>query len=308
MNEPHDFGRQVGISTLSLRDTPLAQAIKCASEGGFRVFELVPHLYGGPERFDEHARKDLKAELTCFERVTVHSSGPILPDGSRVNIASSDSSCRLQSVEHYLAHVRLALDLGAEVVTLHPGRSEGEASPAQAQEANLVFARMAIEEAGDEDLQMGYEYFDLELTREIGHPRFGILFDIGHAALQLETDITSGILVWLEELFPYIVQFHVHGVRLLEGGRKQDHLPLQANNAGFRSAIAYAQVIQAMKRQCFAGPVVFEIENSDKHENLRNSMLGREELLAMWGSDGVGLFESQNREYRRSRTKALTSL
>ena len=276
MNETGDFGRQIGISTLALRDMPLAQAMKAAFKGGFRVFELVPHLYGGPERFDEHARKDLKEELAPFEMVTVHSSGPTLPDGRRVNIASSESSCRRQSVEHYLAHIRLALDLGAKVVTLHPGYGEGGAPPAQVREANLTFARTAIEEAGDADLQMGYEYFDLELTREISHPRFGILFDIGHAALRLETDITSGILRWIEELFPYIVQFHVHGVRLLEGGRKQDHLPLQANNA-----IEYAQVIQAMKRCCFAGPVVLEIQNSDKYENLKNSILGREELLAM---------------------------
>jgi sugar phosphate isomerase/epimerase len=278
MDKADDFGRQVGISTLALKDMPLAQAIECAFEGGFRVFELVPRLYGGPESFDERARRDLIAELACFERVTVHSSGPTLPNGTRVNIASPDSSDRRESIEHYLGHIRLALDLGAEAVTLHPGRSEGGTSPTRVREANLAFARRAVEEAGDEGLQMGYEYFDLELTREIGHPRFGLLFDVGHAALALERDVTPGILEWMKELFPHIVQFHVHGVRLLEGGGKLDHLPLQANDV-----IAYPQVIQAMRRQGFAGPVVFEIENSDKVENLRNSILGREELLNMWG-------------------------
>jgi len=257
---------------------PLAQAIERAFEGGFQLFELVPRLYGGPERFDEQARRNLRAELARFQRVTVHTSGPTLPDGRRVNIASPDGTIRRKSAEHYLGHIRLALDLDAEAVTLHPGRSEGDTSPAQARQANLAFARMAIEEAGDSDLQMGYEYFDLELTREIGHPRFGLLFDVGHAALALESDITPGILEWMEKLFPHIVQFHVHGVRLLEGGGKQDHLPLQANEA-----IDYAQVVQAMEAQGFAGPVVFEIENADKHENLRNSILGREELLGMWG-------------------------
>jgi sugar phosphate isomerase/epimerase len=281
MDKTGGFGRQVGISTLALADMPLAQATRCALEGGFRVFELVPRLYGGPERFDKHRRRRLREEFACFERVTVHTSGPTLPDDRRANIASPDVSCRRQSVELYLAHVRLALDVGAEVVTLHPGFTEGEASPFLVQEANLAFARSAIEEVGNEGLQLGYEYFDLDLTREIGHPRFGLLFDVGHAALRLETDITAGILNWMEKLFPHIVQFHVHGVRLLEGGLKQDHLPLQANNA-----LGYAEVIREIKRQCFAGPVVLEIENSDKHENLRNSILGREALLAMWGSQG----------------------
>jgi sugar phosphate isomerase/epimerase len=120
----------------------------------------------------------------------------------------------------------------------------------------------------------------LELTRAIAHSQFGLLFDVGHAALALEGDITVGILVWMEELFPLIVEFHVHGVRLLEGGGKQDHLPLQANNA-----IDYRPVIEAMKMQGFAGPVVFEIENSDRLENLKNSILGREELLGIWRAE-----------------------
>ena len=101
--------------------------------------------------------------------------------------------------------------------------------------------------------------------------------NVGHAALERESDITPGILRSIEDLFPHILQFHVHGVRLLEGGGKQDHLPLHANDV-----IDYGQVIQAMKSLGFTGPVVLEIENSDKIENLRNSVLGRNELLRLW--------------------------
>jgi len=160
---------------------------------------------------------------------------------------------------------------------LHPGYGDGGAATAQVREANLNFARIALEESRKANLRMGYECFDLALIREISHPRFGFLFDIGHAALRLETAITLGILRWMEELLPYIVQFHVHGVRLLERGCKEDHLSLHANNA-----IDYAQIVQAMKSYSFAGPVILEIENSDQYENLKNSISGREELLAMW--------------------------
>jgi sugar phosphate isomerase/epimerase len=277
MNMTEDLGRWIGISTLALQDMPLSVAIERAAEAGFQVFELVPRLYGGPEHLRGQARRDLRSQLARFDSVTVHSSGPSLPDGRRVNIASPDGECRRQSVEHYLGHVRLALELGAEVVTLHPGRGLGGYPPSQVRAANLAFAERAIDEAGDEDLRMGYEYFDLELTREIGHGNFGLLFDVGHAALERESDITRGILKSMEELFPHILQFHVHGVRFLEEGGKQDHLPLRANDV-----IDYAQVIQAMKIQRFAGPVVFEIENSDKIENLSNSVLGRSELLDLW--------------------------
>ena len=42
--------------------------------------------------------------------VTVHTSGARLQDGRGANIASSDTSYRRESVEHYLEHIRLALD------------------------------------------------------------------------------------------------------------------------------------------------------------------------------------------------------
>lgn len=277
MNEVLDIRHKVGISTLALRGIPLEQAIDAVDEEGFEVLELVPHLYGGPQSFDGNIRKSLKDKLSCFETVTVHSSGAKLIDGRRVNIASSQTSYRRESVEHYLEHVQLALDLGAKVATFHPGYKDEKASPKQVREANLIFAQAASERAKNSNLQMGYEYFDTKLTKEIGIPQFGILFDIGHAAMQSEGNLNAGILQLMQDTFPSIVQFHVHGVRVSEHGDKKDHQTFQANNG-----IDYAKILQAIKKRGFEGPLVFEIGISMEEgvaANLNNAVYAREELI-----------------------------
>jgi sugar phosphate isomerase/epimerase len=274
-----DIGHMIGISTLPLRGMPLERAIDVVYEEGFQVFELVPHLYGGPERFDQSMRRNLRDRLSCFETVTVHSSGAKLREGRRVNIASSQASYRRESIEHYLEHVQLALDLGAKVATFHPGYGDEKASPADVREAHRIFAQTASERAKDSNLQMGYEYFDVELTKDIGQPQFGILFDIGHAALQSEGDLNAGILQLMQETFPFIVQFHVHGVHVSGQGNKRDHQPFQANNG-----VDYARVLRAIKEQGFRGPLVFEIGVAEQSaaENLSNSVHAREQLIAIW--------------------------
>jgi sugar phosphate isomerase/epimerase len=280
VNGASHIRNHLGISTLSLRKLSLEEAIHVIHEAGFRVIEIVPHLYGGPERFDKDMRKKLKEKLGCFEMVTIHSSEAIMGDGKRTNIASLEPSYRRKSIERYLEHVQLALDIGAKVVTFHPSKVNKEADPAQVREAHLAFARKAIEMAQHGDIIMGYEYFDRELTKEIGHSRFGILFDIGHAALQAEGNITMEILHMLNEMLPFIVQFHVHGVQASEQGKKKDHLPFQLNNA-----IDYTRVLQTIKSYGFTGPLIFEIDtgnHEDMAENLRDSVEALEECVEIW--------------------------
>ncbi len=120
MNGIFHIRKRLGMSTLSLRKLPFEEAIYVVYEAGFRVIELVPHLYGGPEKFDKNMREKLKETLNRFEMVTIHSSEAKMSDGRRVNLASSEASYRRKSIEHYLEHVRLALDVGAKVVTFHP--------------------------------------------------------------------------------------------------------------------------------------------------------------------------------------------
>ncbi len=150
-------------------------------------------------------------------------------------------------------------------------------------EAHLAFGRKAIEMTQDSDILMGYEYFDRDLTKEIGHPRFGILFDIGHAALQAEGNITREILHMLDEMSQFIVQFHVHCVQVSDQGKKKDHQPFHLNNG-----IDYKKIMQAIKGYCFVGPIIFEIgiwNHENMAENLKDTVNSREECVAMWEKD-----------------------
>ncbi len=276
-----ELRRRFGISTLALRQMPLDEAIQAVTREGFGVFELTPRLYGGPERFDRQMRQRLRESLGPFEMVTVHSSGSTLPDGRKANIASSDESYRRESVAHYLALVELALDLGAGVVTFHLGRGDEKTSPDRVRDANRIFAGAATEKATGSDLQMGYECFDTELIKDIGEPRFGILFDIGHAIHGLEADVTPGIVRMIKECFPSIVQFHVHGVQAMAEGVTRDHLPLQLNDV-----IDYADVIREIGKGGFAGPLVLEIgirpDGQDAARNLKDAVYARDEFVAVW--------------------------
>ena len=84
----------------------------------------------------------------------------------------------------------------------------------------------------------------------------------------------------MQETFPFIVQFHAHGVHVSERGDKRDHQPLQANNG-----IDYARVLKTIKKQGFQGPLIFEIGvamEQSAAENLKNTVYAREQFIKMW--------------------------
>ena len=288
MKSDSDFRNRIGISNRALRRMPVEETIDTVCETGFRVFEVVPHIFGPqgrPESLGQEERRRLKKRLSCFETVTLHCSGAIVPGmpvDKRVDIASPDPSYRRKSVEHLLTLTQLALDIGVNVVTYHRGVGDEKTTPTQLQEAMLTFARMAIEKVKDRNIQMGYEIFVGDprygaLIEEIGDPRFGILFDIGHAAMRFEGDLTAGVLRLLEKSAPFIVQFHAHGIQVMEDGVKHDHRPIQVNNG-----IDYAKVISAIKEHGFSYPLIFEIGTKGGPQEVRDSVYAREEFIKIW--------------------------
>ena len=276
MRQIADFKRQWGISTLCLRDMSLDQAIGSVFKQGFHVFELVPRVYGGLDRFDQSMRTDLQEKLSCFDTVTVHSSGPSVSEGRKADITSSDPAHRQRSIDYYLSLIHLAADIGAQLVTFHPGIGDETTTPAQVREANRAFAEIALDKTQDTDLGLAFENFDLDLSRQIGSSRFGILFDVGHAALRFKASMTDGILKLLKELYPYIFQFHFHGVHVSPNGDRKDHQPFQKNNG-----IAYHKIIQDLLKYGYSGPMIFEIGifSDNGTENLIDTVAARNELM-----------------------------
>ena len=183
-------------------------------------------------------------------------------------------------MDHYRALAQLALDIGASLATFHAGYGTKDEASDREREAHLICAREVADETRDGDMQMGFEYFDWELARTIDRPRFGVLFDIGHAAMRSSGDLASGSLALMESLAPYIVQYHVHGVSVSEDGQKADHQSFAANNG-----IDYSRIVEAIEKCDFAGPLILEIEawrDEDPLRNLRHAAQARDELVAMW--------------------------
>lgn len=244
----------MGMSSLALRGLSLKTAVEAVRSAGIKGFELVPHLYGGPASLMEALDKDLRKRLSDFRILTVHTSGPVLPDGSAANIASSSPDHRHASVEIFLQHVDIALEIGADRATFHMGSREQGVTEEDMHEAHLAFAHEACDRVTGSSLVLGYECFDAELVRRIAHPDFGLLFDIGHAALRSQEPIRSGIAALLAETLPYVVQFHVHGVQVTEHGERKDHQPFDVNNG-----IDYGDVIRTIRSANCTAPLITEI-------------------------------------------------
>jgi sugar phosphate isomerase/epimerase len=270
---------RIGLSALCVASMPLMEAIDVARGAGFAVFEFVPHLYGGPEQVDPALRRVLRAELASFKRVTVHSSTVRLADGRRADISSPDNAHRQASVNHYLEIAQLALDIGADIATYHAAYQTEADAIADQRDAHLLFARMIDDRFAESGLQMGFEYFDDALARRIKRARFGVLFDVGHAAMRSQGDLTTGAVKMIEVLASSVIEYHIHGVRVDEDGGRSDHRSFEDNNG-----IDYARVVHAIKRHGFTGPLVLEIGAWQQNvaRNVVHTTAARAALARLW--------------------------
>jgi len=277
-----EIQKQIGISTLALRNMSLDDAIDAVHRAGLKIFELVPRLYGGPRSFSAEMRQRIKDKLLCFDAVTIHTSTPTLADERPVNIASSDKWYRRDSRNNYLDHIGLALDLDASIVTFHPGKQDENSSREQVREANLEFAQSALAFAAGNNLKMGFEYFDIDLAEKIGPDRFGVLFDFGHAALQSEEAMTEEVIRLMNLLAPLTVEYHLHGIKVTRTGEKEDHRSFQDNNG-----LDYDRILLEAKKKYTRVPFIFEIgiwDEQGAEKNLNDTLYASEEIQRIWKS------------------------
>lgn len=263
---------RIGVSTLCLKGIPLPEVIKQISEAGFSAIELTPIAFGGSEKFGPSARKTLRDLLGAFRLVTVHSS-----EMGGANICSIDPEHREWSRQRYLELAIFATDVGADILTFHPGRAEAEGlSEEEIRSENVAFGKTLLEAVGDKDIKLGYELFDIRVAGEIAHPKFGLLFDLGHASCRGPDVDTSDVLEMVDLLAAQIVQFHVHGVG---GANKKDHLPFSQN-----TYLDYDRIAKQIKGLAFSGPLIFEIGiwREDWEQNLKDCLSARNELMRAW--------------------------
>ncbi len=268
----------LGISSLSLKGLSLQEAIMSAKRAGFDAFELVPQVFQRIKNYTPRIRRELRKLLEDFSLVTVHTSDIVLEDGCPADISSGDGSLRESSINTYLEYLELALDVGARVVTFHPGPMDKTSLCCKNRDPYMEFADIALRFIDSEELQLGYEFFDTDLIDSIGDPRFGLLFDVGHAATLFHGSATRDTLKLLEIALPVTVEIHLHGVDFSGTGSMVDHVPLSRSKA-----INLNEVFQYLIDTDFEGPLVFEIGifgNDMGSENIRHSMEAREKIIS----------------------------
>ncbi len=195
----------------------------------------LPHIL---DRFLEIAPSyDLK--------ISVHA--PI----SDVNLAASSERMRESSVLEMMATVECALQMGAELVTVHPGirpfviKGSDEKALARAAKSLRTIDRVsqefgvqvAVENMPDFFMMLGKSASELEAI--IDGTDLGICFDIGHAN-------TTGQIDELLSLKDRFVNFHIHD----NNGAQDEHLTLGEGN------IDFASVLSQLKD--YSGPYVIE--------------------------------------------------
>ncbi len=272
------MGCMFGVSSLSLRGMTLREAVTSASEAEFDVFEFVPQVFGSIDTYTCRVRQELRGMFENFELVTIHSSDIELEKGVPADLTSEDALLREKSINKYLDYLELALDVGARMITFHPAPRDKIVTCTPDPVPYLEFAEIALEFIGTEDIYLGYEFFDVELIHTIGNPRFGLLFDAGHAASLFEGEATAGVLKLLDNALLATIEVHLHGVDFSGSGFKIDHVPFSRSRA-----IDCGQVFRLLTDTGFAGPLVFEIgifEKNRASENLKHSIEARNEMLA----------------------------
>ncbi len=266
-----------GVSSLSLKGMTLREAIVSAKKAGFEVFELVPQVFRSIETYTPRIRQNLRRMLEEFSLVTIHTSDILLEEGVPADLTSNDALVREKSINKYLDYLQLALDVGARVITFHPSQKDKLTTCTGAPVPYIEFAEIALEFIDDEDILMGYEFFDVELIQTIGDPRFGLLFDVGHAAALFQGEATDGVLRLLDSALMLTVEVHLHGVDFSRSGSKIDHVPFSNSRA-----INYRRVFELLTDASFSGPLVFEIgifNKSAAYENLKHSVDARDKVL-----------------------------
>lgn len=181
-----------------------------------------------------------------------------------VNISSLNSKVRKASIESVIDSIKFAHDIGAEIVTLHPGNLPSDYMPSY----YLRDARNALKEsllkiikvASDYSITIGLENKQKSKNHQIiwtpeDHLYFieginskwlKITYDVGHA-FTVGNDIVS----YFKKVYLYVVNLHIHD----NHGERDEHLVPGTGNINFH------ELIDVLKRYDYKGPIILEVKS-----------------------------------------------
>jgi sugar phosphate isomerase/epimerase len=249
-----------GYSTNAFVNFSLMESIERIASLGFSGVEIMadrPHLY--PPDYDAPALDDLKAALTRHRlKVTNLNSFTLFAVGDTYlpSWIEADPARRQIRVEHTLACLRIARDLGCANISVPPGgpletgmtRAEALGLFHQGLEAVIPVAealgvKILVEPEPNLLIERTAEF--LPFIREVRSPAVGINFDIGHFFCAGEDPAAA-----FETLFPWVGHVHIEDIG---ADRVHNHLI-----AGL-GAIDFPSIFQVMKRLDYRGDISLEL-------------------------------------------------
>ena len=272
---PRNMEDSIGVPTslmMNPGDKTDAQAIKFAvnhiRNAGFMTVEIAPGQFRSvagknaeaflKNAFGEEDRRDLRDLLKPFHTVTVHGSGLI------IHVPGGKEEGKDELWAPYLELMRFSRDIGACLVTFHSLQPPKGESLDQEEMAryHVQFGKVAAEFGQKWDLLAGYEaathyqfFLENRIIDRIGSPRFGILLDLGHVALNFSrsADITESVLQVAEECLDQTWEYHAGGVHPTSQGLRE-HRPLDRHNL-----LNHGRLMNLLDGKDFRGPLIFEI-------------------------------------------------
>ena len=214
----------VGLSSSMLLEFTLEEAIRCALDWGYGQFEVwgdYPHAH--PDLLGAAERRSLRQLLRPFERLSLHA-----PLGG-ASLASMNPGIWREATREYVEAVRLAAEIGAETVVVHPGEVRDWRLAKIAREHCLASLHELAEEATRRGVRLALEnngpyLASLDQTAEI---LVGLLDEIDSPNLQgcLDTghgNVNGNTAELIARLGSRLIHLHVHD----NHGQRDEHLPM----------------------------------------------------------------------------------
>lgn len=234
-----------------LWECPLDEAIERCARFGFETLELTttpPFLW--PGHFGPYERRRLR-RLLRDAGVRIFSLNPTFLD---LNVVSLNPAIRAASIAEAKENVRLASDLGAELVVLAAGRRH-PLIPASYEEAEEVAAEAigeCVSLAAESGITIGVENVPglfvttgsqiTRLIKQIGSPNCRAVFDVANA--YMVEDPSSG----LRDVAPHLSLVHYCDT----GKDNWGHLPVGMGDVNF------AATTQVLRELDYRGPIILE--------------------------------------------------
>lgn len=214
----------VGLSSSMLLSYSLEEAVRLARDWGYPQFEVwgdYPHAH--PDLLGAAERASLRRLLRPFERVSIHA-----PLGG-ASLASMNPGIWREATREYLETVRLAAEIGAQTVVVHPGEVRDWRLATIAREHCLESLHQLADEAARQGVRLALEnngpyLASLDQTAEI---LVGLLDEVGSQALQGCLDVGHGHVnhnnaELVARLGSRLIHLHVHD----NHGLRDEHLPM----------------------------------------------------------------------------------